>query len=215
MRPGKTGDVPARPQEKQSSAPSPFGQRLAEVIEARDIAPAELARRSTVDHSIISRILRPSGKHRGANPRPDVVTKLADALGVEVGWLLSGKGKRDTGTWIPGPSPPAQPPPLTLARPQRTVEKPSRYPNLESAIAYWSESKRWSPATVAAARELALQSGEDPSPQEWTPKLDKIEETVRKIERGEEVGREVADDEADPTPAPSRAVHSGQGERGE
>lgn len=111
-----------------------------------------------------------------------VATAFARAANVRTGWLLTGEGPREP----------------FEGEPVRTVEKPKRYPNLEAAIAYHLE--RWTPATVAAARAMALDSETDRTPPEWRSILDNIQGALKGIEHGKVLPGTPVEDAEDPPP---------------
>lgn len=65
---------------------SPTAKRLYEVMQLREVTPAELAKRIGTSAANVSRWLR------NAIPGPGFGTKLADALEVSTEWLLYGQG---------------------------------------------------------------------------------------------------------------------------
>jgi transcriptional regulator with XRE-family HTH domain len=70
-----------------------FGARLRETRKARGLKGIQLAERSGVDGSTISRY----EKGERLAPEADKVARLAKALGVNVPWLLTGDGPREPG----------------------------------------------------------------------------------------------------------------------
>lgn len=69
----------------------------------------------------------------------------------------------------------------TSPGPKRTANT-SGYPNLEICVQFHTGRKAWSAWTVAAAR-AGLFGPTDYSPPEWTPKLDALDETLRKFQK--------------------------------
>ena len=73
----------------------PPGEVLAETLEARAMSQAELARKSGVHQSVISRI--ESGSTQSVTFRN--LEKLAAALGCDPGYLVAGRERARQGGW--------------------------------------------------------------------------------------------------------------------
>jgi transcriptional regulator with XRE-family HTH domain len=63
-----------------------IGERVQKALNSAGLKPADLARKSGVGQGRISLIIN----GETPNPRADTISKLATALGVNVGWLLTG-----------------------------------------------------------------------------------------------------------------------------
>lgn len=70
-----------------------FGARLSDAMSEAGIVAADLARRVKVSHVAVGNYLREGD---AAIPKADVAQRIADALGVELRWLLTGQGERRT-----------------------------------------------------------------------------------------------------------------------
>lgn len=162
---------------------SAIGQRVHEAIKARGLTLQGTEKAAGLARGALSKLVNPpaGGPYKGTRPAADTIQKIARTLGVRFDWLMRGEGPMDEG-----------PAAASSSSPETRIARPSRYRHLEAAISYWPD--RWSSAVLAAAREISLQSKHDPTPQEWTRKLDQLEAAIRIIARGEEPGRE--EDEA-------------------
>lgn len=89
------------------------------------------------------------------------VLKIADALGVNYRWLVTGEGERD----------------LPPTPPQTTVVYDARYPNLEKALAPLEAELR--PKTPPRIRSTTFASYRDLSVIEWTRHILAEDERVR------------------------------------
>lgn len=67
-----------------------INERIAHRLAELGISQAELARRCHVDRSAVNQWV----KGTVANIRPDHLLCIADALGLELRWLISGRGQR-------------------------------------------------------------------------------------------------------------------------
>lgn len=71
-------------------------KRLAEAMERDDINATQLSERADVSKQVITRLL--NGERRDG-VRGASIIKLANALGVRVGWLLAGEKPENAGTF--------------------------------------------------------------------------------------------------------------------
>lgn len=93
---GYDSDVMAgRPPTKEAPL---FGQRVAALRQARGMSQTELATRLSMNRAMVTYYER-----KATNPTPDIIQKIADALGVGVDELL-GNGSAPRNREKPGPA---------------------------------------------------------------------------------------------------------------
>jgi hypothetical protein len=115
----------------------------------------ELDRRANMDQGYSSR-LEVSDRH----PRADTMQRLADALGVNIGWLISGEGPSGLED-VPEPVPA----PTASAGPAAGAKPDARYPNREVALAALHGLVAIEVET--AIRTVRLSRDDDPTVDEW------------------------------------------------
>jgi hypothetical protein len=109
------GDEKTRSQAENSTdgGPSTFADRLRSALSGREVSP--WARRSGIPASTVKSCLE------GTIPRADNAVKIAQALGVSVEWLVTGRGEQPPGSI-------AQAVKATLAESGRAYDPVSRPP---------------------------------------------------------------------------------------
>jgi transcriptional regulator with XRE-family HTH domain len=138
------------------------------------LKPLELAHR--ISNGTIKRVLE--GER---DPQRETMSKIAEALRVDAGWLVSGTGRAPVPT---GPVPDRRKaldlgedaPKQKTARP-RPASVTLQHEALERVIAYWQEMEpgRYSAETVGAARATAVDPNESPTGKDWQAYLDSLQ----------------------------------------
>ncbi|MGK4001127.1 helix-turn-helix transcriptional regulator [Sorangium sp. So ce1036] len=138
-------------------APGSLAERIAIMLEKRQMSQHGLEGAAQLSRGYVSRIL----KGERAKLSPDMMRRIADALEVSFEWLATGRGSIEGGDLAPaGPTPLSHP--------------------LEAAIAY--HRGRWPAPTIAAARAFAKSpEAADLEPPEWAEVLDQIDAALSKV----------------------------------
>lgn len=138
--------------------PGSLAERVATMLEARNLSQHGLEYKAQLSRGYVSRII----KGERTKLSPDMMRRIADALEVSLDWLATGRG--DSGG-------------VALGTPvaARQLSHP-----LEAAIAY--HRGKWSAPAVAAARAFgATPEAAELEPPEWADVLDQIEAALSKV----------------------------------
>lgn len=130
-----------------------ISERIKRAMDLRGLGFNEVDRKLGYSEGYTSRTIK-----SGRKPRADTVRRFAEILEVSAEWLITGKGE-----------------PTAFSSAPR-VTKEERYPNLRVALD--CHASKWSPAVIAAAREMRLDADEDPSPKWWAEQLDRLEAAI-------------------------------------
>lgn len=149
--------------ESKPPVPETLSGRVLYALELRQMSRQGLEEEARLSRGYVSRIV----KGERLKLSPEVMRRMADALGISYEWLATGRGDmNDTsgGSFAANPA---------------TAQRSKSFA-LEAAIAY--HEAKWSAPTVAAARAMVNSPrAESFSPREWAVLLDQIEAALADI----------------------------------